>query len=355
LLPFPLLLLVVAIGISGCTSAPQQPTFPHDQTPAPTVRPKPSEPAAAAKKGGAYYLDDGPGDNPPANLDSIPDAVPKAEPLLPAANRPYEVFGRTYTPITVIKPYREKGIASWYGKRYHGKPTSSGEVYDMYAMTAAHPTLPIPSYVRVTNLKTNLTTVVRVNDRGPFLRDRVIDLSYAAAYKIGTLSGGSGLVEVELLVPGRETTGKTYAALANQGADAQKSASPATAPPKFRELPPPTLPAPTRSDPSSQKAVPGSAAAAARDGNPDQAVLKETVTSGSYFLQLGAFSDKENADGFVVRLKEVTSEVTEKLEVLARDGLYRVQSGPYATDADARSAANRLASRLGVKVIVTTR
>ena len=137
---------------------------------------KPGKPAVATKKGGGYYLDDGPGDNPPANLDAIPDAEPKAEPLHKAANRPYSVLGQSYTPDTRLKPYKETGVASWYGRRYHGQKTSTGEIYDMYGMTAAHPTLPIPSYVRVTNLKNGKSVVVRVNDRGPFHSDRLIDL-----------------------------------------------------------------------------------------------------------------------------------------------------------------------------------
>ena len=111
-----------------------------------------SAPAGApSARGGGYYLDDGPGADAPADLASIPDAVPRAEPLLPRTLRPYSVFGRQYTPMTRIEPFRERGTASWYGRRYHGQPTSSGERYDMYAMTAAHPTLPIPSYVRVTH------------------------------------------------------------------------------------------------------------------------------------------------------------------------------------------------------------
>ncbi|MEB2336362.1 MAG: septal ring lytic transglycosylase RlpA family protein, partial [Burkholderiales bacterium] len=108
--------------------------------------------AAPSARRGAYYLDDGPGANPPVDLASIPDAVPRPEPLLPRTMQPYSVFGRQYTPMTQIEPFRQRGIASWYGRRYHGQPTSSGERYDMYAMTAAHPTLPIPSYVRVTNV-----------------------------------------------------------------------------------------------------------------------------------------------------------------------------------------------------------
>jgi rare lipoprotein A len=152
------------------------------------------------KKGG-YYKDDGPQANPPANLASIPDAKPRAEPLHKFANRPYEQFGKNYVPLTSVRPFRQRGIASWYGKRFHGQKTASGEIYDMYAMTAAHPTLPIPSYARVTNLRNGRQVVVRVNDRGPFHSSRVIDLSYAAAYRLGYIEAGSAEVEVEAVVP----------------------------------------------------------------------------------------------------------------------------------------------------------
>jgi rare lipoprotein A len=157
--------------------------------------------SSAPKKGG-YYKDDGPGANPPANLASIADASPRVEPLHKFANRPYEVFGRKYVPLASVRPYRQRGIASWYGKRFHGQKTSSGEPYDMYAMTAAHPILPIPSYARVTNLRSGASVVVRINDRGPFHSERIIDLSYAAAYRLGLIGSGSGEVEVEAIVPG---------------------------------------------------------------------------------------------------------------------------------------------------------
>lgn len=151
---------------------------------------------------GAYYKDDGPGANPP-DLAAVPDAVPKAEPLHRFANRPYQVFGKDYVPATRVAPFRQAGVGSWYGRRYHGVATSSGERYDMYAMTAAHPTLPIPSYVRVTNVANGRSIVVRINDRGPFHSDRVIDLSYVAAWKLGYAEAGSTRVEVEAVLPGK--------------------------------------------------------------------------------------------------------------------------------------------------------
>src|SRR5437763_9341849 len=156
--------------------------------------------ACSSSKKGGYYRDDGPGANPPSNLASIPDARPRGEPLHKYANRPYSVFGKKYVPLTKVQPYAQRGLASWYGKRFHGQKTSSGETYDMYAMTAAHPTLPIPSYARVKAVKTGKEVIVRINDRGPFHSDRVIDLSYAAAYRLGFIGAGSGEVQIEAIV-----------------------------------------------------------------------------------------------------------------------------------------------------------
>ena len=175
--------LLLALLLAGCgtSSGPRKPDMP-------------------AGRGGGYYLDDGPGDNAPANLDAIADAVPRVEPINRATSRPYQVMGKSYTPMTAVAPYRERGLATWYGRRYHGKQTSSGETYDMYAMTAAHTTLPIPSYARVTSIDNGRSVVVRINDRGPFVGNRLIDLSYVAAYKLDLLRGGSGMVEVESIV-----------------------------------------------------------------------------------------------------------------------------------------------------------
>ncbi len=162
--------------------------------------------ASAPERRGGYYKDDGPGDRAPPNLAAIPDAQPKVEPLHRFANRPYKVLGKEYVPISASQPYRQRGVASWYGRKFHGQATSSGERYDMYAMTAAHPTLPIPSYARVTYLRSGHSVVVRINDRGPFHSNRVIDLSYAAAYKLGIIQAGSAEVEVESINPAKIRT-----------------------------------------------------------------------------------------------------------------------------------------------------
>ena len=144
----------------------------------------PKLPAAGSGRGG-YYQDDGPGDNPPPGLADVPDAVVKYEPYAKFANRPYAVFGTTYTPLLGSEPYVQQGIASWYGVKFHGQRTSSGEPYDMYKMTAAHPTLPIPSYARITSVETGRSVIVRINDRGPYVGGRVIDLSPAASRVLG--------------------------------------------------------------------------------------------------------------------------------------------------------------------------
>ena len=159
--------------------------------------------SSAPERKGAYYKDDGPGDKVPADLSKVPDAQPRAEPLHRFANRPYQVFGKEYVPLASVQPFRQRGMASWYGRRFHGQKTASGEIYDMYAMTAAHPTLPIPSYARVTHVRSGRSVVVRINDRGPFHAGRIIDLSYAAAHKLGFTQLGSSEVEVESIVPGK--------------------------------------------------------------------------------------------------------------------------------------------------------
>lgn len=151
--------------------------------------------------------DSGPA-TPPAGLDAIPEPVPADEPRSRYGNPDsYTVLGRTYHVLDSAEGYRREGIASWYGEKFHGRRTSSGEPYDMYALTAAHKTLPLPTHVRVTNLENGRSLIVRVNDRGPFKDDRLIDLSYAAAYRLGYLDSGTARVRVEVVGPGANATG----------------------------------------------------------------------------------------------------------------------------------------------------
>lgn len=258
-----------------------------------------------ASQGGGYLAGDGPGGES-VNLDSIPDAVPKAEPLHRYANRPYSALGKTYTPLTETGKYKERGIASWYGKKFHGQRTSIGEVYDMYGMTAAHPTLPIPSYARVTNVATGKSVVVRVNDRGPFLHQRIMDLSYVAAAKLGYIGSGSAEVEVESIAV---------------------SGSAPVEPPvvKVEPLPPAaTIPIETAGRPT-----------------------------GKVFLQLGAFKSPQGAESFLIKLREEMGDGSKPLMLYEKEGLTRVHTGPYASESEARSAAERLEGRLGFKPFVS--
>lgn len=156
----------------------------------------------AARPSGGYYGGDRPPQRLPVDPDSVADAVPRREPLSATGNAPYTALGKRYRPLKSAGGYVARGTASWYGSKFHGRRTSSGEPYDMFAMTAAHPVLPLPTYVRVTNLDNGKSVVVRVNDRGPFLHGRIIDLSYIAAHKLGIAARGKGRVEVRALTAG---------------------------------------------------------------------------------------------------------------------------------------------------------
>ncbi|MCL6485959.1 MAG: septal ring lytic transglycosylase RlpA family protein, partial [Janthinobacterium lividum] len=200
--------LLALLSLAACGTSPLKPAA--NNVPLPSggkaksaARPDPTLPVlpAAGSGRGGYYKDDGPGDNPPANLRDVPDAEVRNEPYSTRSNRPYVVFGKTYTPITDNEPFTQKGTGTWYGKKFHGQRTSSGEIYDMYKMTAAHPILPIPSYARVTSIDSGEQVIVRINDRGPFHATRAIDVSYTAALKLGFLGKGSHQVVVERLLP----------------------------------------------------------------------------------------------------------------------------------------------------------
>ena len=235
------------------------------------------KPDPTSKKGG-YYSDDGPEKNIPQNLDLIEDAVPRAEPIAKRANMPYKVFGKKYIPFKKLGPFKEKGYASWYGKKYHGNKTSVGEVYDMYEMTAAHKTLPLPCFVKVTNLKNNKTVIVRVNDRGPFIKDRIIDLSYAAAHRLDIIEKGSEEVEIEVIIP---DLGKL-----------------------------------NKSD--------------------DQA----------FFLQVGAFSKKNNALDLVAKIKAIHSDDKQDIKIIKKGSLYSVVIGPSASEEEAKNLSAIISSTL---------
>ena len=316
-------LIAAVLALAGCSTTPP-PAGTAATSPQPA--PAPGKSAVVQKRGGAYYKDDGPGDNPPANLDDIPDAQPRAEPLHRFANRPYNVFGEDYVPATAVMPFRQLGRASWYGKRFHGKPTSSGEPYDMYSMTAAHPTLPIPSYARVTHRASGRSVVVRINDRGPFHKGRVMDLSYAAAHRLGYANVGSAEVEVEAIVPdGVEmiATEKPIPPL------------PGRKPAAF--VPPTPVPA----EPPVQLAM----------------AEPSTLTDATrgIFLQLGAFSTVASAEGFRGMVRDAFAEHADRLEVLADGKRYRLHLGPFASVTEAKGEAERIARELKFRPFVVTR
>lgn len=210
-----LLALVAVLPLAACVTTrppPAQPAqAPRTQTAAaqPSPAPATTRPAAGGKRRPVVRITepdikDGPPDpaHVPADIDAIPDAVPRHEPRTASGNPPeYEAFGELYKVLESSRGFREVGRASWYGKKFHGKATASGEPYDMFAMTAAHKTLPIPSYVRVTNLDNGRKAIIRINDRGPFHNGRIIDLSYAAAARLDVIGHGSVNVEVVAVQP----------------------------------------------------------------------------------------------------------------------------------------------------------
>ncbi|CAH0152674.1 Endolytic peptidoglycan transglycosylase RlpA [Massilia sp. Bi118] len=289
----------------------------------------PKLPAAGSGRGG-YYQDDGPGDNPPPGLRDLPDAVVKYEPYAKFANKPYSVFGQTYTPLLNDEPFTQRGVASWYGVKFHGQRTSSGEPYDMYKMTAAHPTLPIPSYARVTSLDSGKSVVVRINDRGPFHSDRIVDVSYTAALKLGLLGKGSHQVEVERLFPDDPTRIATVRRAATSAAQA------APAPAEIAAL-------------MLEDRVAMDSAAVARS---QPAAAKAAPASG-YYLQLGAYGREGKAEEIGEMLKK--SGVSQALEVVRSGSVNRLYSGPFETRAMAQEAARALPSSLGLKPIVVRR
>ena len=290
---------------------------------------------------GAYYQDDGPGDQIPGGLEGTPDAEPRVEPYSTRANRPYVQFGKTYTPITDNRPFTQRGIGSWYGKKFHGNKTSSGEPYDMFKMTAAHPTLPIPSYARVTHLDSGRQIIVRVNDRGPFHSSRIIDLSYTAALKLGYLGKGSGMLEVEHLSPqeieriAQARRMSDGAALATLTADKHASGERDTYPP----LPDMLL---QDKDPMPRQAVAVTA------------VQSQPVASG-YFIQLGAFAQAQNAESMRAQYAIAWAERMPPAAVVPSGTHYRLMAGPFETREKAAEAARQVQEGGGGKPIVVQR
>ena len=266
--------LIIALALAACASTPRQPAVPA------TIPSPPTVPAA-----------------PPPAPDGVPDAVPRIEPRARSGNPPfYDVFGKRYYVLSSSVGYWERGVASWYGPGFHKVRTSTGELYDMYGMTAAHRTLPLPAYVRVTNLQNGRSVVVRVNDRGPFVGNRIIDLSYTAAAKLDMLRNGTAMVEIRTIDP---------------------------------TAPPPAITA------SASAPAPTAPAAAGTAVSPPAApltvvpVAEAPAPAPALFVQAGAFSDPANAERLAERLRGSNlGKVFVRDDQLAGRRMYRVRIGP---------------------------
>jgi rare lipoprotein A len=282
-----LVAVACALVLSGCASKAARPA----RVDADGVRIAP--PAVREGPAPGHERDGGPAI--PPDVSRVPEPVPRAEPRAAYGNlSPYTVLGRTYTVMPSAQGYVERGIASWYGTKFHGRLTSSREPYDMYAMTAAHKSLPLPTFVRVTNLDNGRSVIVRVNDRGPFHADRIIDLSYAAAVKLGIHIEGTGKVEVQAIDPGH---------------------------PELAVAP----------------------------------VVQPNAPPTPLYVQVGAFSSRDNARALAARLED--NEIDDVfLDRVKLDGrlLYRVRVGPLRSvaDADAMTARLRAIGLRGLAVSV---
>ncbi|HZF79775.1 MAG TPA: septal ring lytic transglycosylase RlpA family protein [Rubrivivax sp.] len=279
---------------------------------------------------------DGPGADPPPDLASRPDPEPRIEPLrVGGPNKPYEVLGQRYVPVTSDQPLWESGGASWYGRKFHGQPTANGEIYDMYAMTAAHKTMPLPSYAVVRNPANGRQVVVRVNDRGPFVGGRVIDLSFAAATKLGLLRGVAP-VEVRRL-----TFAEIRAGTWRREPTTVLLAASATASATTSAITSATTPATT------------SAAALASALAPDDPAPGEgPAATPGLWLQVASYRSRQDAQAM---LQRALFEADTAVQVQPEGSVYRVWAGPFEGRERAQQAADRLRRLLGVSALMIER
>ncbi len=288
--------LCLVLPLCGCAGLPQQGTAPQAAPATPASIPL----GQLLRRPGGYYKDDGPDGAPPVDLEAIADAQPKPEPLHPHANEPYVVFGKEYLPEKEFSAHRKQGTASWYGRKFHGQRTWSGEIYDMYAMSAAHPTLPVPSYARVTNLQNGKSAVVRINDRGPFSSGRMMDLSFAAAYKLGFAESGIAAVEVEAIV--------------------------------LAESAPP-MESPVATEPA----------------------IPVTAETAGIYLQLGAFSARANAESFRQKIRKELSWLGQPVQIQVSSKLFRLHLGPYRSRKEANAIAEKIRAELDFKPLLVNK
>lgn len=336
-----LLVMAITALLAACgANPPLKPATKAPTTSAPTKQaPTPSNESTTKTEpkpgSGGYYLDDGPGENAPANIDSIPSATLKSEQPYSRANKPYSALGQQYTPMTGYVPYKKQGIASWYGKRFHGKKTSTGEVYDMYAMTGAHTILPIPSYAKVTNPANGRSVIVRINDRGPFKRDRLIDLSYAAAYQLRLIKQGSGLVEVETIDTSPEALRKTPADSSIQTASVSPN---------------------TLSGNTQPSVTPPAAQTTALEATPtitSATTATNSTINSQFYVQAGAFKNEANGDLLQKKIQSLDLGENVGVANVYNSGLYRVKLGPYASRSEADVSAANIRRQLNIAAHVT--
>lgn len=324
--------LLLAALLAGCASTPQ---------------PTSSTPRAVASAGR-----DGAEANPPPDLARVPDAEPKLEPIRSGGpNKPYAVLGRDYTPITKDAPFTERGIASWYGRKFHGRRTASGEVYNMYAMTAAHPTLPIPSYARVRNPANGREVVLRINDRGPFHPGRIVDLSYTAALKLDLLRG-VGPVELQRITFDEIRTGAwrrdgEAVRLAETSVPVAADATASAAVEPEAPAPPPEA-TPT----VAAATVPAADTSPVPDG---PAARAYTQPARGFWVQLGAFAQRDGAEGFHKRVSSEADWLAPLLAVFSDASMFRLQAGPYPSRDEARGVAERVRVALQLVPVIVER
>lgn len=356
------LIILITLLLAACGSAPKvaAPVSSASTKASPvnavTGMPAPAMPKAGSGRG-AYYKDDGPGENPPPGLELTLDAEPKIEPYSKSGNKPYVVFGKTYTPITEDVPFSERGTGSWYGKKFHGQKTSSGELYDMYKMTAAHPTLPIPSYARITNLSNGRQVIVKINDRGPFHTNRIVDLSYTAALKLDYLGRGSSELLLERLLP----------ADIEKMAENKKNIPPTTTVAALPIAPPPVTTMvpiaastvatalPQTSVITATAATTSVATATATATIPAPPVVISTPnTASGYYLQFGAFGLRSNAEATFSHLQATLSQLP-AFEIVQQGTLYRLFSGPFASREEANRAIQAALDSGATKPLIVQR
>ena len=355
--------LAAALVLAGCASGPR------------------------SSGGGVASGRDGPGSNIPSDLDRVPDAEPRIEAIRSGGgtSKPYTVLGRGYQPITDDRPFRESGIASWYGRKFHAASTASGEPYDMYAMTAAHKTLPLPSYVRVRNPANGREVIVRVNDRGPFVDGRVIDLSYTAALKLDLLRGVAP-VEIERITnedirtgAWRRDAGTAYAAapaLTPAPAPIRVAAAPVAVPSAWvapvamtaAAAPAATMPVTPQTPvmaaaPSEPEAPAGpreamvvtDLAPLAPLAAPAAPSTPSASAASGFWVQLGAFRERDGAESLRNQAARGLPTLAPQLRVFSEAGTHRLQAGPFPSRNAAGDAVTQLRDSLRIAPMVVER